>query len=169
MTSPFSRAPGRARRGEIWWADFGERRPVVLLSEEGPSGFRAMHVVEAADTDISGLAIEVAIGTAEGLPFDGVLRFGLAWPGFTPCTWETIMRQDDLIGQVGVVSAAKLREIDDALHASEQPGELSPEATARLSAIRDSLRQRAQAGELPAHSALVSAYSTSPCSAPSMA
>ena len=43
------------RRGEIWWAEFDERRPVVLLSEDEPSGFRAMQVVAPADTDISGL------------------------------------------------------------------------------------------------------------------
>lgn len=43
------------RRGEVWWAEFDERRPVVLLSEEDPSGFRAMQVVAPADTDISGL------------------------------------------------------------------------------------------------------------------
>ena len=42
------------RRGEIWWAAFDERRPVVLLSEYEPSGFRAMQVVAPADTDISG-------------------------------------------------------------------------------------------------------------------
>jgi mRNA interferase MazF len=148
MTSPSSPALGHARRGEVWWAEFGERRPVVLLSDEGPSGFRAMHVVAAADTDISGLGIEVAIGAPEGLPFGGVLRFGFAWPGFTPCTWETIMRQDDLIERAGTVSAAKLREIHDALRASEQPAELGPEAAARLSAIRDALRKRAQSGEL---------------------
>jgi mRNA-degrading endonuclease toxin of MazEF toxin-antitoxin module len=38
------------RRGEVWWAEFDERRPVVLLSEEEPSGFRAMQVVAPADT-----------------------------------------------------------------------------------------------------------------------
>ena len=43
------------RRGEVWWAEFDERRPVVLLSEDGPSGSRAMQVVAPADTDISGL------------------------------------------------------------------------------------------------------------------
>ena len=36
------------RRGEVWWVEFDERRPVVLLSEEGPSGFCAMQVVAPA-------------------------------------------------------------------------------------------------------------------------
>jgi mRNA interferase MazF len=74
------------RRGEVWWVEFDERRPVVLLSGEDPSGLRVMQVVAPADTDISGLGIEVAVGAREGLPFDGALRFVFPWPGFTPCT-----------------------------------------------------------------------------------
>ena len=134
------------RRGEVWWVEFDERRPVVLLSGEDPPGFRAMQVVAPADTDISGLGIEVAVGVQEGLPFDGVLRFALPWPGFTPCTWLTTLSRDDLIERAGAVSAAKLSEIDDALRTSEQKTEWTPAAAARLSEIKDSLRQRTQAG-----------------------
>jgi mRNA interferase MazF len=133
------------RRGEIWWAEFEERRPVVLLSEEEADGFRAMQVVAPADTDISGLGIEVTVGVPEGLPFEGVLRVGLPWPGFTPCTWLCTLTQEDLIERAGAVSAAKLSEIDEALRASEQPPDWPPDAAARLSEIRDSLRQRFQA------------------------
>ena len=134
------------RRGEIWWVEFDERRPVVLLSGEEPSGFLAMQVVAPADTDISGLGIEVAVGAEEGLPFDGVLRVALPWPGYTPCTWLTTLSRDDLIERAGTVSAAKLSEIDDALRASEQSPEWTPAAAARLSEIKNSLRQRFQAG-----------------------
>jgi mRNA interferase MazF len=145
-TSACHLAPGgHMRRGEVWWAEFDERRPVVLLSEEDPSRFRAMQVVAAADTDISGLGIEVAVGVPEGLPFEGVLRFGFPWPGYTPCTWLTTLGRDDLIERAGEVSTAKLGEIDDALCASEQRMEWTPAAAARLSAIRDSLRRRTQA------------------------
>ena len=133
------------RRGEVWWAEFDERRPVVLLSGEDPSGFRAMQVVAPADTDISGLGIEVAVGVPEGLPFGGVLRFALPRPGFTPCTWLTTLTREDLIERAGAVSAAKLSEIDDALRASEQRAEWTPAAVARLSEIKDSLRRRTQA------------------------
>lgn len=129
------------RRGEIWWAEFDERRPVVLLSEEDPSSLRAMQVVAPADTDISGLGIEVAVGVQEGLPFDGVLRFGFPWPGSAPCTWLTTLRREDLIERAGAVSAAKLDEIDDALRASEQQAEWTPATAARLSEIKDSLRR----------------------------
>src|SRR6266699_3130163 len=72
------------RRGEVWWVEFDERRPVVLLSEEEPSGFRAMQVVAPAGADISGLGVEVAVGVLEGLPFEGVLRLVFPRPGFTP-------------------------------------------------------------------------------------
>jgi mRNA interferase MazF len=135
------------RPGEVWWVEFDERRPVVLLSGEGPSGFRAMQVVAPADTDISGLGIEVAVGVREGLPFDGVLRFGFPMPGYTPCTWLTTLSREDLIERAGAVPAAKLSEIEDALRASEQRAEWTPAAAARLSEIKDSLRRRAQADE----------------------
>ena len=130
------------RRGEVWWAEFDERRPVVLLSGEDPSGFRAMQVVAPADTDISGLGTEVAVGLQEGLPFDGVLRFAFPRPGFTPCTWLTTLSREDLIERAGAVSAAKLSEIDDALRASQQRAEWTPAAAARLSEIKDSLQVR---------------------------
>jgi mRNA interferase MazF len=133
------------RRGDVWWAEFDERRPVVLLSAEDPPGFQAMQVVAPADTDISGWGIEVAVGVPEGLPFDGVLRFALPHPGFTPCTWLTTLSRDDLIERAGAVPAAKLREIDDALRASEQNTKWTPAAAARLSQIKDSPRQRTQA------------------------
>ena len=71
------------QRGEIWWIEFDGRRPVVLLSADGSSGFEVMLVVPPADTDIAGLGIEVAVGPLPGLAFDGVLRFalpGLATP-----------------------------------------------------------------------------------------
>jgi mRNA interferase MazF len=130
------------RRGEIWWVEFDERRPVVLLSEEDPSGFLAMQVVAPADTDISGLGIEVEVGAGEGLPFDGVLRFAIPRPGFTPCTWVTTVGADDLIERAGTVPAARLSEIDDALRASEKVAEWTPAAAARLSEIRETLRGR---------------------------
>jgi mRNA interferase MazF len=134
------------RRGEVWWAEFDERRPVVLLSGEDPSGFQAMLVVAPADTDISGLGIEVAVGAEEGLPVDGVLRFVFPRPGFTPCTWLTTLSRDDLIERAGAMPAAKLSEIDDALRASERTAEWTPAAAAGLSEIRERFRQRTESG-----------------------
>jgi mRNA interferase MazF len=130
------------QRGEVWWVEFDERRPVVLLSEDESDGFVAMHVVAPADSDISGLCVEVALGVLAGLPFDGVVRFGFPWPGFTPCTWLTTLRREDLIERAGVLSAAKLSEIDDALSAAGRRTEWTPAAAARLSEIKESLRRR---------------------------
>jgi mRNA interferase MazF len=132
------------QRGEVWWVKFDELRPVVLLSEEEPSGFVAMQVVAPAGTDISGLGVEVAVGVLEGLPFEGVLRFGFPWPGFTPCTWLTTLNRDDLIERAGALSSAKLSEIDDARRAAGRRTEWTPAAAARFSEIKDSLRRRTQ-------------------------
>jgi mRNA interferase MazF len=148
MGALYAEVPGgHMRRGEVWWVEFDERRPVVLLSGEGLSGFRAMQVVAPADTDISGLGIEVAVGVQEGLPFDGVLRFVFPRPGFTPCTWLTTLSREDLTEQAGTVPDAKLSEIDDALRASEQSLDWTPAAAARLSEIKDSLRRERSNGE----------------------
>jgi mRNA interferase MazF len=136
------------RRGEVWWAEFDERRLVVLLSEEDPSGFLAMQVVAPADTDISGLGIEVEVRVQQGLPFEGVLRFIFPRPGFTPCTWLTTLSRDDLTGRAGALSAAKLSEIDNAMRASEQIREWTPTAAAALREIKDSLRQQTQAHQV---------------------
>jgi mRNA interferase MazF len=106
-------------RGEIWWAEFDERRPVVLLSEDEPAGFLAMQVVAPADADFAGLGIEVTVGSQEGLPFEGVLRLVFPRPGFTPCTWLTTLGRDDLIERAGTLSPEKLCEVDDALRAGE--------------------------------------------------
>ncbi|MFB7739423.1 type II toxin-antitoxin system PemK/MazF family toxin [Streptomyces sp. NPDC056112] len=128
------------QRGEVWWAAFDERRPVVLLSGDDASGIRVMQVVAPAGVDISGLGIEVAVGAVEGLPFEGVLRIAFPRPGFTPCTWLTTVSRDDLIEQAGILSSAKLSEIEDALRLGEQAKERTPATTAKLSEIRDALR-----------------------------
>jgi hypothetical protein len=59
-------------------------------------------------------------GVLAGLPFEGVLRFGFPWPGFTPCTWLTTLRGDDLIERAAALSSAKLSEIKDSLRQRTQ-------------------------------------------------
>jgi mRNA interferase MazF len=103
------------RRGEVWWADFNGQQAVVLLSGEEASGFSAMQIVDPAGTDLSGVAVEVAVGAAEGLALEGVLRIALPRPGLIPCTWLVTLAKEDLIGQAGVLPSAKLGEIEDAL------------------------------------------------------
>ncbi|WP_328631466.1 type II toxin-antitoxin system PemK/MazF family toxin [Streptomyces sp. NBC_00356] len=126
--------------GEVWWVDFDERRPVVLLPGDESSGLQAMQVVAPAGVDISGLGVEVAIGALEGLPFEGVLRFAFTRPGFTPCTWLTTVARDDLIERAGVLPSAKLSEIGEALHAAGQMREWTPMTLARLHEIKDARR-----------------------------
>ncbi|WP_405927100.1 type II toxin-antitoxin system PemK/MazF family toxin [Streptomyces sp. NBC_00035] len=128
------------QRGEVWWAEFDERRLVVLLSADEASGIRAMQVVAPAGVDISGLGVEVQVGAAEGLPFEGVLRFAFPHPGFTPCTWLTTVSGDDLIERAGVLPSAKLHEIEDAFRLCEHAKERTPATTAKLNEIRDALR-----------------------------
>ncbi|MGW0886163.1 type II toxin-antitoxin system PemK/MazF family toxin [Streptomyces sp. NPDC002671] len=128
------------QRGEVWWVEFDERRLVVLLSGDDASGIRVMQIVAPAGVDISDLGIEVTVGAMEGLPLEGVLRVAFPRPGFTPCTWLTTVSRDDLIEQAGVLSFAKLSEIEDALRLAEQAKERTPATTAKLSKIRDALR-----------------------------
>ncbi|MBA0052963.1 type II toxin-antitoxin system PemK/MazF family toxin [Streptomyces sp. AJS327] len=103
------------QRGEVWWADFDERRPVVLLSEVEASEFRAMQVVAPAGTELSGVAAELAVGASEGLPLEGVLRVALPRPGLIPCTWLVTLTRKDLIERAGALSSTKLGELQDLL------------------------------------------------------
>ncbi len=129
------------QRGEVWWVEFDERRPVVLLSGDDASGIRVVQVVAPAGVDISGLGAEVGVGAREGLPFEGVLRFAFPRPGFTPCTWLTTVSREDLLERAGALSSAKLSEIEDALRLAEEAKERTPATTAKLSEIRDALRR----------------------------
>jgi mRNA interferase MazF len=104
------------QRGEVWWVDVDERRPVLLLSDEEPSGFRAIQVVAPAPTDITGVASEVAVGNVEGLPLEGVVRVALPRPDLVPCTWQLTLSRPDLLKRAGALPLAKLEEITDLLH-----------------------------------------------------
>jgi mRNA interferase MazF len=128
------------KRGDVWWVEFDERRPVVLLSGDETAGFEAVQIVAAADVSIDGLAVEVAVGAAEGLPFAGVVRFASPRPGYTPCTWLTTLSGDDLIEQAGTLPDAKVAEIEDAIRLCEQPREWTPATAAQFNEIRNALR-----------------------------
>ncbi|NEB54486.1 type II toxin-antitoxin system PemK/MazF family toxin [Streptomyces griseus] len=129
------------QRGEVWWVEFDELRPVVLLSGDEASGIRVMQVVARAGVDVTGLGVEVPVGAVDGLPFDGVLRFAFPRPGLTPCTWLTTVSRHDLIERAGVLSSSKLGEIENALRLGEQAKEWTPATAAKLSEMRDALRQ----------------------------
>ncbi|GAA1019787.1 hypothetical protein Aple_061120 [Acrocarpospora pleiomorpha] len=130
-------------RGEVWWVLLDERRPVVLLSGGEASEFRAMQIVapatidekrgflvltgeEALDpdvmrdlpsvgTDVRAVGVEVGIGIREGLPYEGVVRVALPQDGHLFCTWLITLTGDYLTEQAGVLSSAKLQQLDHAL------------------------------------------------------
>jgi mRNA interferase MazF len=127
--------------GEAWWAELDERRLFVLLSGDEAAGFQAMPVVAPATVSLGGLGIEVAVGAPDGLPVDGVLRFGFRRPGPVPCTWLTTLSAGDLIERAGALPAAKLADIEEARRRGEQASDWTPDTAARFSAIRDALRR----------------------------
>jgi len=129
------------QRGEVWWAELDESRPVVLLSGDEESGFQALQVVEPSGIDISGLGIEVSVGAIDGLPYEGVLRLGFPNPDFLFCTWQTTVTADSLSSRAAVLTPAKVDEIDEALRQSTEPREADAQATNRLNEIRDALRR----------------------------
>jgi mRNA interferase MazF len=128
------------QRGDVWWVEFDELRPVVLLSGDAASGFEAVQIVAAADVSFEELGVEVAVGAADGLPIEGVLRFAFPRPGYTPCTWLTTLSGDDLIERAGALPDAKVAEIEDAIRLCEQPREWTPATAAQFEEIRNALR-----------------------------
>ena len=63
---------------EIWWASLPEpagRRPVLLLSRNSAYEYLNKFVVAEITTTIRGIAQEVALGKAEGLPRACVANF----------------------------------------------------------------------------------------------
>ena len=59
------------RRGEVWWAELpapAGRRPVLLLSRNEAYAVRELVTVAPVTTRVRGIATEVALGRAEGLP-----------------------------------------------------------------------------------------------------
>ncbi|SCG55787.1 mRNA interferase MazF [Micromonospora echinaurantiaca] len=134
-------------RGELWWAQFDDKRPVVLLSGGAGPEFRAVQivapatqvekqgfllmsgeqavdaderrrVVEAAGPDVRAIGIEVFFGAQEGLAEEGVVRVALPMDGKIFCTWMLSLGGEYLIERIGVLSAAKRRELDVAMELS---------------------------------------------------
>jgi len=131
-------------RGEVWWALVDERRPVVLLSVADGPELRAMQIVapataeqkrgfvvltgeqacdagemrrrvEAAGSAAAAVGVEVEIGPDEGLSPAGVVRLALPREGTVFCTWLVTLTPEYLIERVGMLSPAKVREVDNAL------------------------------------------------------
>jgi mRNA interferase MazF len=131
-------------RGEIWWAQLGDQRPVVLLSGGAGPEFQVMQIVapatpaekhgflvmsgeqaldeddrrrimETVRPDTRAVGIEVFFGVPEGLAEEGVVRVALPQDGKIFCTWGTSLTQESLIERIGALSSAKLQELEVAM------------------------------------------------------
>ena len=73
-----------------------------------------MYVVPAAETDLSGAAIELPVGPEEGLP-SGVVRVALARQDRINCAWLVSLKDTDLNEQAGALSGEKLSKLTEML------------------------------------------------------
>lgn len=89
----------------MWWARLDKKRPVVLVSREEAYAVRALVIAAPVSTTIRGFAVEVKVGLGEGLPRTGVIN----------CDWLVTVPKADLLERAGKLSAAKVRQLDDAL------------------------------------------------------
>ena len=101
-------------RGEVWWAFGAQPSPVVILSSRDDTDLRAIHVVPSAETDISGVAIELPVGREEGLP-SGVVRVALARQDRINCAWLVSLKETDLKEKAGALSEEKLSKLAEIL------------------------------------------------------
>lgn len=93
------------KRGEIWWANVDERRPVVLLSRDEAYSVRALVIVAPVSTTIRGFSVEVRLGRRDGLPRAAVVS----------ADWLATLPKTDLVSRIGTLSRTKLAQLDDAL------------------------------------------------------
>lgn len=118
MSDRLREEAGHFRRGDVWWANVDERCPVVILSHDGET-VRAMIVAAPARRPIDGTAVEVDVGTDEGLSTAAVLRVAIPRAGHINCNWLVTLRQKHLLERAGVLSSSKLRQLEDALRLGE--------------------------------------------------
>lgn len=121
-----NRTPGTdkiVRQGDIWTAPFDHVRPVVVLARLDNDDLLCVVAVEAANEDISAMAMEVDLG------LDGhVVRIALPRPGKINCTWVLSLSQEDLVEKLGTLSSAKLNEVENLILIGD-PGSVTGAAT----------------------------------------
>lgn len=101
-------------RGEVWLAFGPQRCPVVILSARDESEFRGIYVVSAADTDISGIAIELPVGHNDGVT-SSVVRVAIARQDRINCSWLVSLQESDLNTMVGMLNEEKLSKLAEML------------------------------------------------------
>ncbi len=131
------------QRGELWWVQYDEKRPVVLLSCDARPEIQVVQIVppatsaqkrdflimpgdQAIDADVrrrkvaeaspvQAVLIEVWFGRSEGLAEEGVVRVALPQEGTMFCTWGTSLSEEFLTERIGACSPEKLHELDVAM------------------------------------------------------
>jgi mRNA interferase MazF len=96
------------RRGEIWWADLPApigRRPAILVTRDASYSVRASVTLVPLTTRRRGIATEVPLGPADGVPRACVANADNV----------TTVRRSRLIRRIGALAPDKLRAVDDAL------------------------------------------------------
>ena len=93
------------KRGEIWWAEVDEPRPVCLLSRREAYDVRALVIVAPVSTTIRGYAVELRVGKREGLARTSVIN----------CDWLVTLPKARLARRLGTLSPEKLERLDEAL------------------------------------------------------
>jgi len=74
-----------------------------------------MMIVAPARTNIDGIAVEVPVGSEEGLPVEGVLRVALPRSDRILCNWLVTLPQAGLLERIGFLSPTKLSQLGDVL------------------------------------------------------
>ena len=95
-------------RHEIWWADLPPplgRRPVLIVTRSNAVKVRNQVVVAQVTTTVHGLAFEVALTKADGMPRDCVVN----------CDVLLTVPKARLVSRVARVSRRKVAEVNLAL------------------------------------------------------
>ena len=90
--------------GELWWAHFDKRRPVVVVGRDDVRGARARTTVAPVTRTARGLPSEVELDQRDGLPLACVAS----------CDELGTIPKSKLIRRIGRLSEAKLLELAEA-------------------------------------------------------
>jgi len=99
------------KRGEVWWVELAPpagRRPVLLLSRNEAYAVRELVMVAHLTTRIRGISSEVSLGDEDGVPRACVVNLDII----------TTIAKASLCERLTVLSAEKLKAVEEALHFS---------------------------------------------------
>jgi mRNA interferase MazF len=97
-------------RGEVWWAELPNegRRPVCILTRDEAIPVLSSLLVVPATRTVRGIATEIEIGPADGMPTACVLAFDNLWT----------VRKAHLVNRITQLSPIRMNEICVALGAA---------------------------------------------------